>query len=191
MFHFFHSSFAHFAQSQNSDSLVSKFCQSWGEMGAASPGNEQSREVWLLCATKTRRARADALTQPTISFENRQLPSISNSPPPIFQNSPEAEVFFIKGHLGIMCSPANLEKRLEIKDGGKDSMHQWPCCTGIVSQILDKGRKPWILLKNKNPPGYCPWLANEGRWERKILKMEHLSFDAGERMAPFRWSPAL
>lgn len=36
-----------------SDSLVPKFCQSWGEMGAASPGTEQPPEVWLLCEQQT------------------------------------------------------------------------------------------------------------------------------------------
>lgn len=41
-----------------------------------------------------------------------------------------------------------------------------------------------------DPLGYYPWLANEGRQEKKILNMEHLSFDAGERMTQFGWSPA-
>lgn len=149
MFHFFDSSLL-YTQSQNPDSLVPKFCQSWGETGAASPGTEQLTEVWLLCATINRRARADALTQSTLSFENRQLPSISNSPPPKFQNSPEAEVFFKKRQLGIMCSPTNSGERLEIKDDWKDWMHQWLRCIGTVSQILDKVREPWTLLKNKN-----------------------------------------
>lgn len=52
-----------------------------------------------------------------------------------------------------------------------------------------------IALKEgclRDPPGYYPWLVNEGRQEKKkILNMEYLSFDAGERMAPFRWSPVL
>jgi len=32
-------------------------------------------------------------------------------------------------------------------------------------------------------------VANEGRQEKKIMNMEHLSFDAGERMAQFGGPP--
>lgn len=115
LFHFWQFLCSLHTLAESLESVVPKFCQSRGEMEAASPRIGLTTELWLLFATIKRSAQADVLKHPTFSFWNRMVFPHLPFPTPKFKIFQRWKLHLIKGQLVIIYSWTDLGERVEIQ----------------------------------------------------------------------------